>query len=205
MEGTIRIPLPDPKLDGKISLEAAIYKRRSHRKFATTPLMLDVAAQLLWSAGGQTGDKPVHRTAPSAGGRHPLTILAFTGDNTVEGVKPGIYEYNFMEHELKLLQAGDKRSELAEACLGQKFLEIAPLVIAIYAEYEKSCSRYGERGIRYSHIDTGHMGQNIYLQACALGLGTVAVGAFDDEKVAKVLGLNKDQSPLYVMPIGYPV
>ena len=199
-----KITLPKTQNKGEISVEAAIANRRSRRKFSANPLSIETASQILWSAGGQTGKKAVYRSAPSAGACHPLTILALTGNDTVEGISAGLYKYIAGPHELELLQEGDIRTQLAEACLGQKFVASVPLVIVMYAEYEKASARYGERGIRYSHIDTGHAGQNIYLQAEALGLGTVAVGAFDDEKVASVLQLSESQSPLYVMPVGYP-
>jgi len=97
----------------------------------------------------------------------------------------------------------EKWKELAAASLNQDFIADAPLVIVIAALYERTTKRYGERGIRYVHIEVGHAGQNIYLQSESLGLGTVAVGAFYDEEVARVLNLPEDHEPLYVMPIGY--
>jgi SagB-type dehydrogenase family enzyme len=92
---------------------------------------------------------------------------------------------------------------LAGASLNQNFIADAPLVIVIAAEYQRTTKRYGERGIRYVHIEVGHVGQNIYLQAESLGLGTLAVGAFYDEEVARVLNLPEAHEPLYVMPVGY--
>lgn len=198
------ISLPAPRKDGSISVEAAIAARRSRRKFTSKQLSLEIASQVLWAAGGQTGAKPHFRSFASAGACHPLTILVVTGENTVEGVAAGLYKYLHETHELQLIRKGDIRPELTAACLGQKFLETIPMAIAVYAEYEKSTKRYEDRGFRYSHIDLGHLGQNVYLQCEALGLGTVAVGAFTDNEVAGVLGLGEKQSPLYVMPVGYP-
>ncbi|MEA1964034.1 MAG: SagB/ThcOx family dehydrogenase, partial [Candidatus Aerophobetes bacterium] len=89
-------------------------------------------------------------------------------------------------------------------CLEQMFIADAPVSIVITAQYERTASKYGERGIRYVHIEVGHVGQNIFLQAMALGLGTVPVGAFWDEEVSKVLNLPEEYKPVYVLPIGYP-
>lgn len=120
--------------------------------------------------------------------------------SNVENLPPGLYHYNGEEHTLELIRKGDLREELAEACLGQRCVATAPVNIVIVAHFERTTSRYGERGIRYVYMDTGHMGQNIYLQATALGLGTVAVGAFYDEKVKEVLGV--EGHPVYVFPVG---
>jgi SagB-type dehydrogenase family enzyme len=98
---------------------------------------------------------------------------------------------------------GDLRSQLAKASLFQMFIADAPISIVITGEYERTTARYGERGTRYVHMEAGHVSQNIYLQVESLGLGTVAVGAFRDEEVSKVLNLPERHRPLYVMPIGY--
>lgn len=120
----------------------------------------------------------------------------------VEGLRPGLYHYDGRNHTLRLIREGDMRKELASACLGQGHVEVAPINIVIVAHYERTTSRYGQRGIRYVHIDAGHMGQNIYLQATALGLGTVAVGAFRDEEVKRIIGVEGE--PLYIFPVGRP-
>jgi SagB-type dehydrogenase family enzyme len=107
-------------------------------------------------------------------------------------------------HSLTLHQKGDARLELSRAALSQSFIYDAPADIVICAEYERTARRYGNRAERYIHFEVGHAGQNIHLQATALGLGTVAVGAFSDEKVREVLHLEKSLNPLYIMPIGRP-
>jgi len=92
---------------------------------------------------------------------------------------------------------------LAKACLGQMFIADAPVSVVIAAEYERTTTKYGERGLRYVRIEVGHVGENICLQVVALGLGTVPIGAFWDEEVSRLLSLPKNYKPLYVLPVGY--
>ncbi|MFB6259262.1 MAG: SagB/ThcOx family dehydrogenase, partial [Thiohalorhabdaceae bacterium] len=80
----------------------------------------------------------------------------------------------------------------------------APAVLVITGIYHRTTGKYGDRGRRYVHIETGHAGQNVYLQAEALDLGTVMVGAFSDDRVARVLDLGKKAVPLALMPVGRP-
>jgi SagB-type dehydrogenase family enzyme len=76
----------------------------------------------------------------------------------------------------------------------------APIDIVIAAEVRRTTARYGQRAIRYVHMEAGHAGQNVSLQAIALGLGTVMIGAFDDGEVKEVLGIREE--PLYIIPVG---
>ena len=197
--------LPKPIRKGDLSLEELLTRRQSRRTFKTTPLSKQQLSQLLWAAYGLRDSVGFKRTVPSAGARLPLTVLACTGKDTVEGLGAGIWRYIAERNSLETLFGEDVRSELASAAYHQEFIADAPLCIAVAAAFEKTTSRYGQRGVRYVHIDVGHVGQNIYLQAEALGLGTVAVGAFDDEMVAGALRLSPSLAPLYLMPVGYSV
>jgi SagB-type dehydrogenase family enzyme len=187
-----------------MSLEEAINRRRSIRDFTSEPLTLVQLSQILQAAGGISGTKRGRRTVPSAGATYPLEIFVLCGQNCVTGLAAGIYHYNVDTHSLTLHQKGDARLELSRAALSQSFIYDAPADIVICAEYERTARRYGNRAERYIHFEVGHAGQNIHLQATALGLGTVAVGAFSDEKVREVLHLEKSLNPLYIMPIGRP-
>jgi SagB-type dehydrogenase family enzyme len=195
------IRLPPPQLKGKLSLEEAIAERRSVRKYSTEPLTLFQLGQILWSAQGVTSAGKL-RAAPSAGATYPLEILAFVGKETVDELQAGIYHYEVDAHSLSLNRPGDSRQGLAKAALDQGFIANAPIDIVICALYPRTSYRYGRRGERYVHMEVGHVGENIHLQAVALGLATVEVGAFDDEEVRKVLGLEEQIKPLYIMPIG---
>jgi SagB-type dehydrogenase family enzyme len=120
----------------------------------------------------------------------------------VEGLETGIYHYVPMENNLLKTVDGDKRSDIADAALNQDWIEKASINIIITAIYERTTEKYGERGIRYVHMEVGHTAQNICLQATALNLGVVTVGAFHDDKVVQILHLKKDEKPLYIIPIG---
>jgi len=195
------IKLLPPQLEGKLSLEEAIAKRRSVREYSTEPLTLFELGQILWSAQGVTGAGKL-RAAPSAGATYPLELFVFVGNETVNELQAGIYHYQVDSHSLSLHRSGDSRQGLATAALEQEFIANAPMGIVICALHPRTSYRYGRRGERYVHMEVGHVGENIHLQALALGLTTVEVGAFDDEEVRKVLGLDEQIKPLYIMPIG---
>ena len=203
MSQPTQIYLPSPNQKGIISLEEAIARRKSVRYFAPQPISQRQLSQILWAAQG-TSDASGNRTVPSAGATYPLEIFAVCGANCIEQIGEGIYHYHTDSHSLTLHHQGDTRLELARAALGQEYIYEAPVDIVICAVYERTLSRYGTRGERYVHIEVGHAGQNIYLQATALGLGTAAIGAFSDEPVREVLRLDKQFKPLSIMPVGKP-
>jgi len=198
------IYLSPPGVKGSVSLEEAIARRRSVRDFASEPVSQLQLSQVLWAAGGIRSASSGYRTVPSAGATYPLEIFTVCGQNGVEEIDAGIYHYNISSHSLTQHRKEDVRLELARAALSQEFIYDAPLDIVICAVYERTLRRYVSRGERYVHMEVGHAGQNIYLQATALGLATVAVGAFDDERVREVLRLDKQYRPLYIMPVGRP-
>lgn len=193
------VQLPPPVLDGRMSVENALQRRRSIREFAPAPLSLEDISQTLWAAQGIT-EKPRLRTAPSAGALYPLEIYLIAGD--VEQLSAGVYLYREQAHDLVLTLAGDYRKPLAAAALNQTWMQRAPAVALIAGVYHRSARKYGQRARRYVHIEVGHVAQNVYLQAVARGLGTVIVGAFDDTRVQRVLGLPADHMPLALMPLG---
>ena len=187
-----------------MSLEEAIVRRRSVRNFLPEPVSLSQLSQILQAAGGIRSTSSRYRTVPSAGATYPLEIFVVCGKNCIEEIDEGTYHYNIDSHSLTLHREGDARLELARAAVEQEFIYQAPVDIVICAEYERTLRRYGGRGERYVHMEVGHAGQNIYLQATALSLATVAVGAFHDEQVREVLRLDKQCKPLYIMPVGKP-
>jgi len=193
------IMLPAPKTKGVVSVEEALYKRRSIREYKDEPLTIREVSQLLWAAQGITAEWG-GRTAPSAGATYPLEIYLLAGK--VEGLNSGLYHYIPGSHSLRKVLAGDLRKELSRAALGQRCIKEAPITLVIAAIYKRTTGRYGERGIKYVHLETGHVGENIYLQAEALGLGTAGIGAFYDEEVKRILKLKKEETVLYLMPVG---
>lgn len=194
------LQLPNPRFKGPLSVEGALLARRSVREFGRDAVVLNEVAQVLWAAQGITDSFPGLRTAPSAGALYPLEVLLLAGD--VSGLTPGLYRYRPGEHALRLLSDGDRRAALARAAIGQSWITEAACVLVLTAVYERTAGKYGERGERYVHMEVGHVGQNVYLQARALGLGTTMVGAFRDQEVHRVLGLEADEAPLAILPIG---
>jgi len=195
------IKLPEPRLDSAVSLETALCKRRSVREFSGAPLELSQLSQLGWAAQGVTGPE-VHRTAPSAGGLYALELYVIAAN--VNGLAAGIYKYDLITHALVSLLKGDIRRELSRAALDQSSISQAAAIFGLSAVYERITAKYGERGIRYAHMEAGHAAQNLLLQAVVLDLGAVLVGAFDDAKVKRVLSLSKQEAPLYLIPVGKP-
>lgn len=174
-EDTHRIELPPARTDGPQSLESTLQQRRSVRSFADTPVSLAQVAQLLWAGQGLSHPRG-YRTAPSAGATHPLELLVAAAK--VEGIEPCVYRYRPTGHDLERVADGDKRADLSRAALSQGAVSGAPVVLVISAVYERTLGRYGERGIRYVHMEAGHAAQNVCLQAIGLGLGSVVIGAF---------------------------
>jgi len=190
----LNLNLPKPELKGNVSIEECIYNRESVRRFKDKEIELEKISQLLWSAQGKKGSK---RTVPSAGATYPLEIYVVIKNK-------GIYYYNFESHSLEpKFEGEDYEKGLAEAFLNQYFIREAALNIIICAEFSRTCHRYGERGVRYVLLEVGHCAQNIHLEAVALGLASVPIGAFNDKEVKNVLKLPKNFEPLYIIPIGY--
>lgn len=201
--GHASISLPKPSSDGKVSVEKAIKQRRTIRDFQERTLSLNHLAQLLWSAQGITDLTKGRRAAPSGGALYPLDIYILIGENGVEKMEAGIYHYLPKEHSMSMILKGDRRWEISSASSSQVWMAKAPVIIIITAEYRRITGKYGERGIRYALIEVGHVGQNVFLQAEALGLGAGIVGAFNDSEVSKVAGLPAEHEPLLMMPVGY--
>ena len=193
------IKLPEPRYESEISVEEALRARRSIRDYKSEPLTLEEVSQLLWAAQGVTTEKGL-RTAPSAGALYPLEVYAVFGN--ISGVASSIYKYKPQGHELIKVAEGDKRMELYNAALNQSAVKDAAVVVVFSAVYERTAEKYGERGERYVHLETGHAAQNVYLQAISLGLGTVVIGAFNDNEVKKIMNMQDDEQPLYIMPLG---
>ena len=187
--------LQPPRGDGPLSLEETLAERRSVREYASEPLSQEAISQLLWAAQGVTSDTGA-RTAPSAGGLYPLELYLLTGQ--------GVFHYLPDGHRLKRLAGDDLREPVAVAGLGQGALFEAPAVVVLTAVFDRTAGKYGERAERYVVLEAGHCAQNILLQAVALGLGAVPIGAFNDAEIASVLDLPAGHEPLYLIPIGQP-
>jgi len=207
------ISLLKPGLSGGISVEEALNQRRSVRDYTKDPLSLTQISQLCWAAQGVTKkmEKPFWfpedrewigglKTAPSAGALYPLEIYLVVGD--AETLPAGLYQYMPARHVLKKNHSKDLREPLTTAALNQDFLLKVGVVMVITGIYERTSSKYGDRAVRYVHMEVGAVCQNVALQCESLGLSTVYVGAFEDEQVSQVLGLPDNEHPLAILPLG---
>ncbi len=191
--------LADPRYDSDVSLEQSLLQRRSVRSYSGGALTLQEVSQLLWAAQGITDPNGL-RTAPSAGALYPLELYVVAGN--VQNLPPGVYRYEPAGHRLVKTIDGDRRAGLADAALGQRFVKEGAVAFVFSAVYERTTGKYGDRGIRYVHMEVGHAAQNLCLEAVAMGLGAVTVGAFHDEQVSAQLDLPGNEQPLYIVPVG---
>jgi len=195
--------LRPPKTDGTVSVEWAIKQRRTIRSFTPEILNLNQLSQLLWSAQGITEKSGFKRAAPSAGALYPMDVYAVVGRSSVEQIEAGVYHYEPNGHALSYVTKKDVRDRVAKASLSQMWMARAPLNIVITAEYSRINVKYKERGIRYAMIEAGHIAQNLFLQAEAMGLKAAIVGAFHDNELTEVLKIPRAHEPLLIMPVGY--
>jgi len=191
-----RVTLPVAAHSGRMSLEETLVRRRSVREFAAKPLTDQQLAQLLWAIQGVTHPEGL-RTAPSAGALYPLEVYVATAS--------GFFRYDPRRHELQRRSDRDFRRDLYRASLEQESVRQAPAVFVLAAVYERTALKYGPvRSPRYVHLEAGHAAQNLLLQAVALGLGGVPIGAFYDAEVQRVCSLPAREQPIYLLPVGQP-
>jgi len=196
------VKLPPARSDGDVSIESVLSLRRSVRSYSKQPPSLNDLSQLLWAGQGISSPDKL-RTAPSAGALYPLELYLVAGLTT--GLSPGVYRYSPEQHSLILIKNSDQRRALSGAALHQECIAAAPACFVITGVYHRTAKKYGERARRYVQLEAGHASENILLQAVALKLGTVVVGAFDDQEVQRVLDLPAEHEPLLVIPVGFPL
>lgn len=189
----VRLPAPSV---GVASLDDAMLRRRSVRSFSSRPLTRREIGQLCWAAAGLTGPGDL-RTAPSAGAIYPLALHVVHAS--------GVFRYRPRGHVLERVATDDRRMSLVHATRGQEAVRQAGASFVITASLGPMHAKYGERAERYVALEAGHVAQNVLLEATALAIGGVPVGAFDDELVRRVVGVSRDDRPLYVIALGHPV
>jgi len=188
--------LPAPQTNGGMTVAEALARRRSVRDFADRRVPIEALSQLCWAAQGITDCSQGLRTAPSAGALYPLTVFVVTAE--------GVDEYQPAGHSLRRVRSGDVRDRLRESADSQSWVSAAPLCLVISTDVSRTAAKYGGRAERYCLLEAGHSAQNVLLQATALGLTGVPVGAFDDQQVSATLRLPPNLRPLYLLPLGYP-
>lgn len=195
--------LPSPNTDGSVSVEQALRQRRTIRSYRRQSLQLRQLSQLLWAAQGITESRGSKRAAPSAGALYPMDIYAVLGVGSVADLEAGVYRYESEGHKLLRTTKGDLRDGVAKAALSQMWMAAAPVEFVITAEYRRINVKYGQRGVQYAMIEAGHIGQNLFLQAEALGLRAGIVGALNERALIETLKLPRAHEPLLIMPVGY--
>jgi SagB-type dehydrogenase family enzyme len=140
------------------------------------------------------------RTTSSAGALYPIELYITV--SRVQEFTQGLYKYQPQQHTVQRVAEGDKSDALSNAALSQTFLRKAAVNVILCGNVKRTAVKYGTRAERYVQIEVGAVCQNIYLQAYAIGLGTVSVGAFRDDAVHSVLRLPAEEQPFGIMPIG---
>lgn len=199
----VKIKLPDPKFDEDLKFWDIIRNRKSSRKFKNEPITQEQLSLLLFGMTGLTRIFPqfAFRTVPSAGGLYPIEVYPVI--NNVKDLVQGVYHYDIPKHSLELLQEGDFRSEIAKACLDQQIAYKSAVNFVWTAIIERSKWKYLQRCYRYIYMDAGHIGQNFYLIAEALGLGACTIGAIFDDEINSLLEIDGfTETAIYVGVVG---
>ncbi len=198
-----RIPLATPHATGGITFEEAIQRRRSVRDYSGAPMTLPELSHLLYYVGGINGERWGYRlrAAPSSGALFPIEVYAVV--HTVEGLSPGVYHYGVKDHTLAQLQVADLRQEVVRQGVMQEFLGQANLVLYFTVIFQRMRWKYHDRTYRYGLLEAGHLGQNVYLAATSMGLGACAIGAFADDQVNAMLGVDgNEEAAVYMLAVG---
>ncbi|MFW9874613.1 MAG: SagB/ThcOx family dehydrogenase [Candidatus Thorarchaeota archaeon] len=197
------IILPKLEFDEDIKFWKVILNRKSTRKFKNEPITKSQIGFLLFGMSGLTRIFPnfAFRTVPSAGGLYPIEVYPII--NNVEDLNQGVYHYNIPKHSLELLREGDFRTKIATACLDQQIAYKSAANFVWTALIERSKWKYLQRCYRYIYLDAGHIGQNFYLIAEALGLGACTIGAIFDDEVNELLQIDGiNETAIYIGVIG---
>lgn len=195
--------LPKPLVPADGSLWDALAARRSVRRYEDTPITLETLSLLLWSFNGVTAraGRYEFRSAPSAGALYP--IETYLAANNIEGVEPAAYHHNIPDWSLERVREGPQGRNLVDACLMQKMCAASAVTFVWTAVVQRSRWKYAQRAYRYIYLDAGHIGAQLHLAAEALGLGCCMIGAFFDEEVNNILGVDgEEETAIYMASVG---
>ncbi len=198
-----QINLPTPSAERGLATEEAIRRRRSTRDYSGAPMTLQELSRLLFYVGGINGERWGHRlrAAPSSGALYPIEVYPVV--HSVEGLSPGLYHYGVKNHSLAQLRLADLRDEVVHQGVMQQFLGQANIVLFFTVIFQRMRWKYQDRTYRYGLLEAGHLGQNVYLAATSMGLGACAIGAFMDDQVNAMLGVDsKEEAAIYMLAVG---
>jgi SagB-type dehydrogenase family enzyme len=201
--GAAVVELPPPNLQGGLTAATAIAGRRSTRDYSATPMTAAELSRLLFLTSGITADKfgNARRTAPSSGALYPIEVYAVV--HNVEGVERGVYHYAYREHALELVRAGDFRQHVVDHGIAQEFLGQCGVVLYLTMIMQRMRPKYQDRSYRYGLLEAGHLGENAYLAATSIGLGACGVGAFMDDAMNEMLGIDGvEEAAVYMLAAG---
>jgi SagB-type dehydrogenase family enzyme len=209
-EGAVLVDLPSHEAVNGLSdvrVSDAIRSRRSRRAFTDEAIDLEQLAYLLWATQGVHGlirdGLVTMRSVPSGGGMHPFET--YISVHRVAGLAPGLYRYLAIEHKLLPLKANaaELPAQMAEAANGQAYVGKGAAVFCWAVRPYRTEYRYGDDSLKDILISVGHVGQNLYIACEALGLGTCATVAYQQDALDRLLGVDGyDEIPLYLAPVG---
>jgi SagB-type dehydrogenase family enzyme len=202
--GAAVVDLPKPDLNGGLPAATAIARRRSTRDYIPTPMTPAELSRLLYLTSGIAADKygNARRTAPSSGALYPIEVYAVV--HRVEGIEPGVYHYAYREHALEQVRSGDFRAHTVEQAISQEFLGECGVVLFLTMIMQRMRPKYQDRSYRYGLLEAGHLGENAYLAATSMGLGACGVGAFMDDAINEMLGVDGvEEAAVYMLAAGH--
>ncbi len=212
MQGeVIKLPNPQTIQVQHNDFRAILENRKSIREFSQVAITKDELSYLLWLTQGvkevkeSAKNSVTFRTVPSAGARHPFETYLYI--NRVEGIKPGLYFYNALKHNLVLLDSNPETLEkLWIACQRQNMVKTASVNFIWSAIPNRTVWRYTARSWRYLHLDAGHVCQNLYLAGESITCGVCGIGAFIDEFINDYLGFDgESEFVIYLAALGKKV
>lgn len=193
------VALPEPDLATGLSVEDAIVRRHSSRDYTGASMSLEDLSRVLFLTAGMT--RSGRRSHPSSGALYPIEVYPVI--HNVEGCEPGVYHYGIRDHALEQVRAGDHRNDVVRQGLLQEFLGECNVVLFLTVIFQRMRFKYRDRTYRYGLVEAGHLGQNLYLAAESLGLGACAVGAFLDDEMNAMLGVDgRDEAAVYMLSLG---
>ena len=201
--GARAIGLARPPSLPPVDLWQALRARRSRREYAADPIAQETLFLLLWSAQGITGGNGwSFRTAPSAGALYPVETYVCAA--RVAGIEAGVYHWELPEERLALVA---ERADVAEAarhaCVDQEMAGAAAVTFVWSAGWGRGGQKYGDRALRYAYLDAGHLAENLHLAATGLGLGACMIGAFFDDEMNALVGVDgQEESVIYAAAAG---
>jgi SagB-type dehydrogenase family enzyme len=199
------VALPPASLEGGPPTASTIANRRSIRSYANRSMTQAELSRVLFLASGISADKfgNARRTAPSSGALYPIELYPVV--HHVEGLDRGVYHYAYRDHALELVRAEDLRAQVVDQGLGQEFLGQCGAVLFLTMILQRMRPKYQDRSYRYGLLEAGHIGENAYLGAIAAGLGACGIGAFMDDQINEMIGVDGvEEAVVYMLAVGHP-